>query len=88
MGAGIVQYDAVEDIVNEFRGAVIDSVIKTGYAHFEFDCSIINREKDIVRMELKAGTNYSRTVSRKELTSNLPETETDEIETDPAIETD
>jgi len=59
--------DPVEKIMTRFEEALIRSIVETGYGHFEVDCSIINHEKDIVRVELTAGTKYSVTVSRKQL---------------------
>lgn len=58
--------DQLEMMVTLFRAALIRSITETGYAHIEVDCSIINHEKGIVRVELTVGTKYSVTVSRKQ----------------------
>jgi hypothetical protein len=50
-----------------FRREFAHSLNETGFAHFELDWWIINKPKDIVRLELMSGTKYRFTVSRKEV---------------------
>ena len=77
---GIHQQQAIQEIVAHFQAALIRAVCETGYAHIEVDCSIIDHEKDIVRVVLLAGTKHSVTVSRKQLAAHTKIELTDRIE--------
>lgn len=61
----------LEDIVKCFRNVLVNGLVETGYAHFEIDCSIINKNKDIALVQLTSGTKYTFTIARqKELFAN------------------
>jgi hypothetical protein len=62
-----LQGSAFEKLMDQLERTLIKCLLETGYAHIELECSMINREKDIVRVELTAGAKHSFTVSRKEV---------------------
>lgn len=62
-----LQQSPLEPVMDYVRDALIACLRETGHAHFEIDCAIINKEKDIVRIQLMLGTKYTFTISRKEI---------------------
>lgn len=62
-----IQQNPIDRIIDHVRAALVAGLLETGHAHFEIDCKLINKEKDIARIELMLGTKYSFTVSRQEV---------------------
>jgi hypothetical protein len=59
----------LEPVLNLVRKALIDCLLQTGQGHFEINCAVIDKQNDVVRVQVKLGTTYSYIIRRKDVSA-------------------